>query len=56
MWELDSGEQWLWKDWNINCRGYRFYKVAIDKMVDKKLFYEFVYPYCSLYCCSVELI
>lgn len=56
MWELDNGEQWLWKNWTGNCRGYRFYKVAIDKMIDKDLFNYFVRPYCSLYCCSVEII
>lgn len=55
-WELDNGERWMWRNWNLNCRGYRFYKVAIDKMIDKDLFYNFVCPYCSLYCCSVEFI
>ena len=56
MWELDNGEQWLWKNWTGNCRGYRFYKVVIDKMIDKDLFNYFVRPYCSIYCCSVEII
>lgn len=56
MWELDNGEQWLWKTWTGNCRGYRFYKVAIDNMIDRDLFNNFVRVYCSLYCCSVEII
>lgn len=56
MWELDNGEQWLWQHWNENCRGYRFYKIAIDKMIDRDLFYCLVHPYCSIYCCSVEII
>ena len=56
MWELDNGEQWLWKNWNINCRGHRFYKVAIDKMIDRNLFDCLVRPYCGLYCCSVDII
>ena len=45
MWELDNGEQWLWQHWNENCRGYRFYKIAIDKMIDRDLFYCLVHPY-----------
>ena len=32
-WLLDNGEQWIWHKWNENCRGYRFYKVAVDKNI-----------------------
>lgn len=53
-WELNN-ERWLWKDWNMNYRGYRFYKVAIDKFIDADLF-EHIKCLCSLYCCSMEIV
>ena len=56
MWELDNGEKWKWMNWTTNCRGYRFYKIAIDKTIDRDLFYNLVLPYCANYCCSVEII
>ena len=56
LWLLDNGERWLWKNWNIDHRGYRFYKVVVDKFIDEELFRMFVVPKCSLYCCSFEII
>ena len=55
-WELNNGERWIWRNWNESCRGYRLYKVAIDKFVKKDVFEYFVLPYCAMYCCSVEII
>jgi hypothetical protein len=55
-WFLDNGEKWLWQNWNINRRGYRFYKIAVDKLVDIDLFRTLIVPSCSIYCCSFEII
>lgn len=56
MWFLDNGEKWLWRTWNESCRGYRFYKVAVDKNISKELLDFFIMPYASMYCCSFEII
>ena len=53
-WELNN-ERWLWKNWNMNYRGYRFYKILIDKNIDEELF-RFAITRASLYCCSMEII
>ncbi len=53
-WELNN-ERWLWRTWNENARGYRFYKVLVDENVDENLF-RFVTVYSSSYCCSMEII
>ena len=53
-WELNN-ERWLWRNWNMNHRGYRFYKILVDKNIDDELF-EFVRIKSSLYCCSMEII
>ena len=55
-WELENGEKWIWCNWNENQRGYRFYKVAIDRYTRSELF-EFVVGHtCAMYCCSMEII
>ena len=56
IWFLDNGEKWMWQNWNINHRGYRFYKIAVDKFIEWKLFQLLVVPKCALYCCSFEII
>lgn len=55
-WVLDNGERWQWRKWNTNCRGCRFYKIAIDESISDELFKAIVAPYCSPYCCSMEII
>ena len=55
-WILENGERWMWRYWNDNARGYRIYKMAIDKFIDKDLFYCVILPRCATYCCSVEII
>lgn len=56
IWCLTNGEKWIWRHWNEYCRGYRFYKVAVDKDVDPKIFEYLILPYTSFYCCSFEII
>lgn len=53
-WELNN-ERWLWRNWNMNHRGYRFYKILVDKDIDDELF-EFAIIKSCLYCCSMEII
>ena len=55
-WFLDNGEIWIWRIWNESCRGYRLYKLAIDRYTDKEVFETLVAPKCAHYCCSVEII
>lgn len=55
-WFLDNGEIWIWRKWNDSCRGYRLYKLAIDRHTDKNVFEMLIYPICLSYCCSVEII
>lgn len=52
-WELNN-ERWLWKNWNANYRGYRFYKILIDEDADENLL-RFATTRASLYCCSMEI-
>lgn len=56
IWELDNGEYWKWKHWNESCRGQRFHKVAIDRLINKDLLRYVILPSCANYCCSVEII
>lgn len=53
-WNLNN-EIWVWRNWNNNCRGYRFYKTLIDKNISKELFL-YVIIYNDIYCCSMEVI
>lgn len=54
VWQLDN-EIWIWRDWNIGYRGYRFYKMLIDEDIDERMFY-WAMAYGNLYCCSMEII
>lgn len=53
-WKLNN-ERWLWQNWNINCRGYRFYKMLIDEDIDEDLF-NYAMIFGDIYCCSMEII
>lgn len=55
-WYLNNGEKWVWKHWNKNCRGHRFYKIAVDQNIDAETLNYLILPYCSLYCCSFEIL
>lgn len=50
-----NGEFWLWRNWNTGYRGYRFYKMLVDKNIDERMFH-WATAYGSLYCCSMEII
>lgn len=54
-WKLGN-ETWLWRYWNENHRGYRFYKILVDKDIDDELFFNFVRIKSDSYCCSMEII
>ena len=56
VWLLDNREQWMWHRWNENCRGYRFYKVVVDKNINDEIFDLLVLPCGANYCCSMEII
>lgn len=56
-WLLNNGERWVWRRHiSQNCRGYRYYKIAVDVEIDDELLDLVVLPYCNLYCCSFEII
>ena len=55
-WVLTNGERWQWRKWNERCRGYRFYKVAIDENINDEIFEFLVKSCCGSYCCSMEII
>lgn len=55
-WKLND-ENWLWKSnmANDQNRGYRFYKVIVDRNLSKKEIQQIIIP-CNIYCCSFEII
>ena len=53
-WELNN-ERWIWRHWNENHRGYRFYKVIVDPNISEDLF-RYVVVKSSFYCCSMEVM
>ena len=55
-WTLDNNEKWIWRKWNEYAKGCRFYKIAIDKYINKDVFNCLIRPCCYNYCCSVEII
>ena len=54
---FEDGERWHWFSINsYNCRGYRFYKIKVSRNVDRHVFMQNIYPYCSHYCKEIEWI
>ncbi len=53
-WYLNN-ERWLWKKWNTDYRGYRFYKCIIDQNIDERLLH-WATAYAGPYCCSMEIL
>ena len=50
-------EQWYHFNYiNYSQRGYRFYKIKVSSNVNRELFLNCIYPYCSLYCKEIEWI
>ena len=54
--ELKNGERWVWIDPVNHCRGFRFYKVKIDKDIDYTIVRTCVLQQMAYYCCEVEWI
>lgn len=50
-----NGEFWLWRDWNTNYRGYRFYKMIVENDIDERMF-DWVRAYGGLYGCYMEIV
>ena len=52
---FEDGERWHWFSINTyNCRGYRFYKIKVSRKIDRDVFLNNIYPYCSHYCKEIE--
>ena len=55
--KFEDGEIWNWFSINsYNCRGYRFYKIKVSRNIDRHVFMQNIYPYCSHYCKEIEWI
>ena len=53
----ENNERWIWLPITQNTRGYRFYKIKISKNYNnEEILKEIIIPYCSLYCCSWEVM
>ena len=54
---FSNKEQWYHFNYiNYSQRGYRFYKIKVSRNVNRELFLNCIYPYCSLYCKEIEWI
>lgn len=50
-------EQWYYFDYtNYSQRGFRFYKIKVSCNINREIFLNCIYPYCSLYCKEIEWI
>lgn len=56
-WKFNN-ERWIWTHWGYNTRGYRFYKVIVDKNIDmtEDEFAFSILGSCGNYCCSFEVV
>lgn len=55
--KLSNNERWCYFDMNsFLFKGYRFYKIKVDKDINREVFYKCIYPCCSLYCKEIEWI
>lgn len=56
-WRLNN-EKWVWTRWGYHTKGYRFYKMIVDKNIDmtRDEFCFSILAACDLYCCSFEII
>ena len=41
---------------NFSHRGYRFFKIKVSRNINREIFLNYIYPYCSLYCKEIEWI
>lgn len=52
---LSNNERWVYiNPHEESIRGYRFYKVLVNKNTDKKTIYKRIIPLCACYCKSFE--
>lgn len=49
-------ELWRLIPMNYASRGYRFYKVWIDKDINKQFFRQVIMPLCAMYCCEMKFV
>lgn len=53
---LKNEERWCRIPVSSSVRGYRYYKIKVDKNVDRKFLEQIILPCCSNYCCDFEWI
>ena len=54
---FENQEQWChFNHTNYSQRGYRFYKIKVSREINREMFLNCIYPYCSLYCKEIEWI
>lgn len=53
---LKNQEKWFRIPLNNSIRGFRYYKIKIDKNINKKFLKENILPCCGHYCCDFEWI
>ena len=55
--QFEDEERWHRFSVNsYNCRGYRFYKIKVSRLIDRNMFMQNIYPYCICYCKEIEWI
>lgn len=54
---LANKERWYRFNYiDYSKRGYRFYKIKVSRDIEREIFLNYIYPYCSLYCKEIEWI
>ena len=53
---LNNGDNWIRVPTNNYIRGQRYYKVKVDKHINRNFFIEEIMPHCMNYCCNFEWI
>lgn len=53
---LKNNEKWVRILSPENTRGYRYYKIKVDKNIEDRILNQYILPYCGLYCCDFEWI
>ena len=52
---LDNGERWTFiNPWSNSIRGYRFYKIFVDRNIKRRIVEWYLLPSCAIYCKSFE--
>lgn len=54
---FENKERWCHFSYiDYSQRGYRFYKIKVSRNINREIFLDCIYPYCSLYCKEIEWI